>query len=157
MTQIPASDLRRRFGFLFVSLARRWRRAIDHELAAVGLTDATWTPLIHLSEGGDGISQTELAMRVGLDASSLVRLLDLLEARGLVERQVDPTDRRARRIVLTPAGEAEVTCILGKLHAVEAELLADLGDAELTTMLEGFARIDARAERLLTEEKEKAK
>lgn len=156
---MPHSDPspRGRFGFLFVTLARRWRRAIDHELAAAGLTDATWTPLIHLSEGGDDISQTELAMRVGLDASSLVRLLDLLEGRGLVERRVDPNDRRARRIVLTPAGKAEVTAILGKLHTVEADLLSDVDDADLATMLAGFARIDARAGQLLSDEKDKVK
>lgn len=154
MTASPPSP-RDRFGFLFVTLARRWRRAIDHELAAVGLTDATWTPLIHLSETGDGISQTELAARVGLDASSLVRLLDLLAGRGFIERQVDPNDRRARRIVLTPAGETEVAEIRRRLAAIETGLLADLDDDALAAMLDGFARIGARVERMLLPEQAK--
>lgn len=147
--QTTLSD-RERFGFAFVTLARRWRRAIDRALAEAGLTDATWTPLIHLSQSGGGISQTELAMRVGLDASSLVRLLDLLSGRGLVERRIDPRDRRARLLHLTPEGETEVARIRRDLQRIETGLLADLDDDTLATMLRGFAQVDARVMQLLT-------
>jgi len=152
MTQTSPRD---RFGFLFVTLARRWRRVIDHELAKAGLTDATWTPLIHLKEGGDDISQTELALRVGLDGSSLVRLLDLLESKGFIERRVDSNDRRARRILLTPAGEAEVARIRAQLYCVERALLGDLDDPEMLAMVRGLEAIDQRAETILTQEKAK--
>jgi MarR family transcriptional regulator for hemolysin len=152
MTQTSPRD---RFGFLFVTLARRWRRVIDHELAKAGLTDATWTPLIHLKEGGDDISQTELALRVGLDGSSLVRLLDLLEGKGFIERRVDSNDRRARRILLTPAGEAEVARIRAQLYCVERALLGDLDDPEMLAMVQGLEAIDQRAETILTQEKAK--
>lgn len=152
MTQTSPRD---RFGFLFVTLARRWRRVIDHELAKAGLTDATWTPLIHLKEGGDDISQTELALRVGLDGSSLVRLLDLLEGKGFIERRVDSNDRRARRILLTPAGEAEVARIRAQLYCVERALLGDLDDPEMLAMVRGLEAIDQRAETILTQEKAK--
>lgn len=135
---------RHRFGFQFVTLARQWRRRIDGELAGAGLTDAIWTPLIHLAEGGDGISQTELAERVGLDGSSLVRLIDLLEGRGLIERRIDPADRRARHIHLTGAGRAEVGLLRSRLYRIEAGLLADLDDETLERMLAGFERIAAR-------------
>lgn len=152
MTQTSPRD---KFGFLFVTLARRWRRVIDHELAKAGLTDATWTPLIHLKEGGDDISQTELALRVGLDGSSLVRLLDLLEGKGFIERRVDSNDRRARRILLTPAGEAEVARIRAQLYCVERALLGDLDDPEMLAMVQGLEAIDQRAETILTQEKAK--
>lgn len=136
------------FGFLFVTLARRWRRALDHELATSGLSDASWSPLIHLSLSGDGVSQTELAARAGLDTSSLVRLLDRLEQRGLVERRVDPTDRRARRIHLTPQANAEIARIRNGLAAIEAEMLADLTDADMAAIVTTFARIAARIDGL---------
>ncbi|WP_028095181.1 MarR family winged helix-turn-helix transcriptional regulator [Pseudodonghicola xiamenensis] len=152
MTQIPPRD---RFGFLFVTQARRWRRVIDHELAKVGLTDATWTPLVHLKEGGDDISQTELAMRVGLDGSSLVRLLDLLEGKGFIERRVDSNDRRARRILLSPAGEAEVARIRAQLLRVERMLLADLDDAQIAAIVQGFEGIDRQTEAVLAQEQTK--
>ncbi|MBS0469189.1 MAG: MarR family transcriptional regulator [Proteobacteria bacterium] len=54
---------------------------------AEGLSDAAWTPLVHLHRLGDGISQTDMAAAEGLDGSSLVRLPDMLVAQGLIERQ----------------------------------------------------------------------
>ncbi|MBE9636718.1 MarR family winged helix-turn-helix transcriptional regulator [Salipiger mangrovisoli] len=150
MTQI--SSPRNRFGFAFVTLARQWHRVVDKRLAEAGLTDATWRPLVHLAEGGDGISQRDLAARIGLDTSTLVRLLDLLESRGLVERRIDPSDRRARRIHLTGDGRTELANIRAMLLEAERDLLADLGDDELAAMLDGFARMAARAEATLSEE-----
>ena len=138
------SSPRFRFGFHLVTLARQWRRQLDAELAAAGLTDASWAPLMHLSAGGDDISQSELAERVGLDGSSLVRLLDLLEERAMIERRVDPSDRRARRIVLTQTGLAEVARIRERLHDIECRMLADLSDAEVTQMIDGFVRVETR-------------
>ncbi|MFD1198012.1 MarR family winged helix-turn-helix transcriptional regulator [Brucella gallinifaecis] len=136
------------FGFRFVVLARRWRRFVDDRLAKSGLSDATWTPLVHLDGVEDGITQTELAARIGLDTSSLVRLLDILCARGLVERRVDSNDRRARRLHLTPAGKAEVTRIRRLLLAAEAELLSDSSDDEIADLLRVLDRIAQRIETL---------
>lgn len=152
MTHAPSP--RDRFGFAFVTLARHWHRVVDKRLAEAGLTDATWRPLVHLAEGGDGISQRDLAARISLDTSTLVRLLDLLETRGLVERRVDPSDRRARLIQLTDEGRTELARIRAMLLQAESELLADLGDSEVTAMLDGFTRIAARAESMLAEEVE---
>lgn len=150
MTQIslhqPGGPDRDRFGFLFVTLARGWRRVIDAELARTGLTDATWTPLVHLAIAGDGISQTELAARVGLDASTLVRLIDKLQKRGLLERQPDPNDRRARRLVLTPAGDEEVREIRQRLLEIEHELLAGLDDETMSVVVDALTHIELRVE-----------
>lgn len=133
-------------GFRFVTLARLWCRRIEAELLQAGLTDASWMPLIHLDEGGDDISQSELAERVGLDGSSLVRLLDILEGRGLIERRVDPVDRRARRIVLSPAGRPGIAGLRVRLHRIEAEMLADLDDGTLVRMITDFDKIAARVQ-----------
>ncbi|ATN36875.1 hypothetical protein ACO34A_24165 (plasmid) [Rhizobium sp. ACO-34A] len=144
----PARNPRDEFGFRFVVLARRWRRFVDDRLVESDLSDATWTPLVHLDEVEDGITQTELAARIGLDASSLVRLLDILCARGLVERRVAPDDRRVRRLHLTPAGRAEVTRIRQLLLAAEAELLSDSSDDEIADLLRVLDRIALRIEAL---------
>jgi len=143
---------RARFGRSFVMLARQWRRAVDHALAAEGLTDATWSPLVVLAEDGDDISQTELAAKLGLDGSTLVRLLDLLEGRGLIARQVDPADRRARRIVLTAAGHEEVNRIRTPLTAIEAKLLEDLDDERIVALMGDLDRIAARIAAQLSKE-----
>ena len=128
----------------FSLLARRWRRAIDSRLAAAGLTDATWVPLVHLHETGGGITQKALAQRVGVDGSSLVRVLDILCRQGLVERRADASDGRARLIHLTATGQHRVAQILRELAAAEQPLLAGLSDAALAAMLDGFDRIEAR-------------
>ena len=72
-----------RFGHQFSLLARQWRRAVETRLEQAGLTDATWAPLVHLSASGGGITQKELAALVGIDGSTLVRLLDILSDKGL--------------------------------------------------------------------------
>lgn len=144
--------VRDRFGFLFVTLGRHWRRVVDQQLAASGLTDATWTPLMHLDQSGDGIPQTELARRLDLDTSTLVRLLDLLEERNLVERRVDPADRRARLIHVTNSGRKRITEIRAKLKEIEAELLADINDTGLKQITDAFGSIESRIENLLARE-----
>jgi MarR family transcriptional regulator for hemolysin len=137
-------DARRILGIRLVGLARRWRQYLDAQLSLSGLSDATWAPLVHLHRAGDEVLQKDLAARLGLDVSSLVRLLDILEARHLVERRPDPVDRRAKRIVLTPAGHAQVALINRMIAPLEDDLLQDLDQAEIEAMLRGFERIENR-------------
>jgi MarR family transcriptional regulator for hemolysin len=70
----------------------------------VGLTEATWRPLMYVRTLGDGVRQKELATALSIEGPSLVRVLDSLERRGLIERREDESDRRARGIHLTRAG-----------------------------------------------------
>ncbi len=52
------------------------------------------------------VSMRDVAAGMGYDASHITALVDQLEARDLVERRPDPTDRRVKRIVATPKGDA---------------------------------------------------
>lgn len=140
----PTRSERAAFGISFVTSARNWRRAVADALAGSGLTDATWAPLVRLDQDGDGITQTELASRLSADTSGLVRLLDLLEARGLIARRVCPQDRRARLISLTPSGRREVGVIRGRIALIEDQLLAGFSDEEITLLNGFFARISVR-------------
>ncbi|GGC01601.1 transcriptional regulator [Marinobacterium zhoushanense] len=144
---------RARFGYRFVTLARRWRRFIDIRLAEAGLTDATWVPLMHLEQSGDGISQKLLAERAGIDTSTLVRLIDILERKGLLERRTDAEDRRARKIYLTSAGKQQVEAIRQTLEEAEAEALNDLDDEQLEQMLCWIEAIEGRLSKRLAEER----
>lgn len=151
------SSPRARFGLRFSMLARRWRQALDAHLAASGMTDATWVPLVHLEDSGGGIAQKDLAQRVGVDGSSLVRVLDILERQGLIERRRDANDGRTRLLFLTPAGEARVSEIRTELIRAEQAMLAGLDDAALERMLEGIAQIETNlAARIATGDKETA-
>lgn len=145
MKEAP-SDPRHRIGIRLVGLARRWRQALDARLSASGLSDATWAPLMHLHELGSdsGVSQSALAAAVGLDGSSLVRLLDILVERGLIARRPHPEDRRVKLVHLTTAGRRTVATLRKQLQAIESELLADIGEQDALTLLRAFERIEAR-------------
>lgn len=146
---MSSSSPKEHFGFVFVTLARRWRRAIDKELLASGLTDATWSPLIHLAKLDGPITQSELAHRIGLDTSSLVRLLDQLAAKGMLERRVDPKDRRARLLVLTDRGRQEVDHLSVHLTDIERQLLSGFSDSEIASLLESFEAIARNAQAII--------
>src|SRR5215470_4162382 len=92
------------FGFRVARIARRLRQAVDGELRVLGLTEATWRPLVYVRRLGDGVRQKELATALSIEGPSLVRILDNLERRGLIERRADESDRRARGIHLTRSG-----------------------------------------------------
>ncbi|MGQ3214521.1 MAG: MarR family winged helix-turn-helix transcriptional regulator [Shinella sp.] len=143
---------RSRFGIVFFLFARRWRRSIEAHLAVAGLTDATWVPLVHLKETGGGITQKELAALVGVDGSSLVRVLDILAREGLIERRRDEADGRARLIYLTPEGEGRVGEIRQELGRAEEAILLELSDRDITSMLTHFEAIDRRMLGLISEQ-----
>jgi MarR family transcriptional regulator for hemolysin len=122
------------------------RRAIDDELRALGLTDATWRPLFHLGRLGDGLRQKDLAEALMIEGPSLVPLLDNLEASGLVERTEDPNDRRCKIIRMTAEGQKiyrQTAEISGK---VLGRLMRGISDEELALCNDVFDRFEAALE-----------
>src|SRR3977135_3550364 len=85
------------FGFNVARLARRLRQAGDARLQGFGVPQATGRPLAYVGRLGGGVRQKELATALGIEGPSLVRLLDNLERRGLIERREDESDRRGPR------------------------------------------------------------
>ena len=70
------------------------------------------------------ISMRELAERLKSDPSNLTGLIDRLEARGLVERRPDPTDRRIKGLALTPAGARLRERLLARLYSAPPSVAA---------------------------------
>jgi MarR family transcriptional regulator, transcriptional regulator for hemolysin len=135
-------------GRLVTRLGRIWRRESDQALSDHGLSYATAIPLLVLSRQGAKVRQGVLADELGIEGPSLVRLIDLLQAEGLVERREDPTDRRAKTLHLTKAGDAKVEETNRILRRVRASLLRDVGPEELAITFETLQRIEQRASRL---------
>src|SRR4051812_26579538 len=119
------------FGFNVARLSRRLRQAVDAELRTFGLTDATWRPLAYVGRLGGGVRQKELATALGIEGPSLVRLLDSLERRGLIERREDESDRRARGIYLTEAGHDLAVRAARIGNSLQSRLLAGVPEADL--------------------------
>lgn len=119
------------FGRLVALIARQWRRAVDLRVQPYGLTEATWLPLLRLSRAPEPMRQKDLAASLGLDNSSVVRLLDSLQAAGLVERREGDSDRRAKAIFLTDQGRATVDRVEAVARQVRDEVFAGLDDAQV--------------------------
>ena len=113
----------RNFGFLVHDVARLMRVAYDRRTRELGLTRSQWWVLNHLYFS-EGITQSELADVLDVEKPTLGRLLDRLEAKGWVERRVDPSDRRAKRIYLT----GEVQGLMRALRAIAGGLRGDAMD-----------------------------
>lgn len=133
---------RNSFGALLAQTARHWRRAVDRELQPFGLTEATWLPLLRLARAPESMHQKALAASLSLDGSSVVRLLDSLQAAGLIERKEDDADRRAKAIVLTALGRATVEQVEAVAHDVRERALAGLSERDLQTTIRVLEQID---------------
>jgi len=93
------TDFRRDLLFLLHDVARLLRMDADRRARAHGMTRAQWALLIWL-ERQPGLSQKELAELLEVEPITVARLIDRLEARGMVERRPDPRDRRIWRLHL---------------------------------------------------------
>jgi MarR family transcriptional regulator for hemolysin len=122
------------FGALLSRSYRQWRRAADLRLQPYDLTEATWLPLIRIARAPTPPRQKDLAASLFVDNSSVVRLLDNLEAAGLVERK-EGEDRRAKIVVLTPRGRAIADKVETVARGVRNDALAGLSDKDIETTI----------------------
>jgi MarR family transcriptional regulator, transcriptional regulator for hemolysin len=90
----------RSLGFLINDLARLLRRNFDRRLQSLGLTQAQWRAVAHLSRQ-EGMTQSALAESLEIQAITLTRLIDRMESAGWVERRNHPSDRRCVQLYLT--------------------------------------------------------
>jgi MarR family transcriptional regulator for hemolysin len=135
------SDARAAFGALVAQTARRWRRAMDRRLQPYGLTEATWLPLLRVARAPSPMRQKDLAASLSLDGSSVVRLLDGLQAAGLIERREEEDDRRAKAIVLTASGRRTVDHVESVARQIRDEALKGVSDREVETASRVLAHI----------------
>jgi DNA-binding MarR family transcriptional regulator len=120
------------------ALARRF-----HELLApVGLEPREFA-LLRSVAMSEGVTQQAIGQRMGFAASRMVAFVDSLETRGLLERRLNPDDRRARALYLTPEGREllEVASAMALEH--ERRLTSDLSPAERGQLLELLGRVGA--------------
>lgn len=75
-------------------------------------------------------SQLALATRLGIDRTVMTYLIDDLAAAGLVERQLNPADRRQRKIVLTELGRQTVAAVARRVRQAEDDVLSALDEAD---------------------------
>src|ERR1700704_4749171 len=75
------------FGLLLFGTARAWRTKLDQRLRPLGLSQGKWRTLIHVSQGGNKLTQKEIADRMGIEEPTLAGLLDRLQEGGWIKRR----------------------------------------------------------------------
>lgn len=141
------------FGHMLMGVSRGWRSVLEVRLAELGLTDATWVPLFHLHAAAQPLTLKQLSQRVGLDSSTLVRVVDLLEERGWAVRVTDAQDRRSKPLRLTDEGLHVVADVHAKLHQVETQLLEGMDAATIDSLRHGIAQLHRRLLNIRTQDK----
>jgi MarR family transcriptional regulator for hemolysin len=134
-------------GQLLGRLTRRWKANLDERLKFTGLTQARWHAMIALSKAGEPITQRELAERISVEPSTLVRHLDALAAQGLVERIPEPGDRRANLVHLTEAAGPLIGQITEIADTLRHELVEGIPPADIAACVRVLSTMADRLER----------
>jgi MarR family transcriptional regulator, transcriptional regulator for hemolysin len=134
-------DIERQLGAALVPMARAYRRYIDRGLASMALSHSTALAVMVLGRLGDGVRQRALADELGLEAPSVVPLLDGMERDGLVERRVDPDDKRVRTLHLTETGRALATEAESRTVKIRESVFAGVPDSDLSATLRVLDRL----------------
>lgn len=134
-------------GFMMRRIIAHISREVDREFEPLGLTNAQWVPLFKLHLGF-GSTIAELARESDLDAGSMTRLLDRLEAKELCRRVRSQSDRRVVHIELTPAGAAAAKQIPAVLCRVQNAHLAGFTVQEWQTLKSLLSRMLTTAQTL---------
>ncbi|NEC63257.1 MarR family winged helix-turn-helix transcriptional regulator [Streptomyces sp. SID9727] len=115
--------------YLMSKTGKAARGRLADRLAERGLRLWHMAVLAALDDFGPHV-QRELAARLSIDRSDVVKIVDGLGASGLVERARDTTDRRRVTVTVTPAGRAMLTSLKSEALAVQDDVLAPLTDRE---------------------------
>ncbi len=133
-----------------MATARAIRDVYDASFAALDLNLTQASLLVFVQESGP-LRQTQLARRLGLGRAATGTTVDLLERRGLVERQADPQDRRAWLVTITSAGKDLVEPINAIDREVRAELRHEISRAERQQLARLLLRLQGNVARILAD------
>ncbi len=117
-------------GFLIAMIRRRANLRLSAALRPHGVTTRQYGVLRQLWRAGEGATLDELVEALHTDQSSLSRVVDRMRRCGLVATAVDPRDRRARRITLTPRGRRLEPALARHERALDARLTARFSDGD---------------------------
>ena len=125
-------------GFLLWHTTLRWQREVTAALAPLGLTHVQFVLLAcawWMNRGGETPTQVALAAQAGTDVKMTSQVVRALEAKGLLERTVDPADTRARRLRVTAAGKRLAPRAIRAVEGVDAAFFAPVPTAHALELL----------------------
>ena len=114
-----------------ILVGRRWRSLLDERLRLINQSSARFEALAAIINSPSKSAQVDIAKRLRIEGPTMTRMLDTLEADGLVERLADPGDRRSKQLRLTPAGEAALEEMFAITDGMRERLLEGVPAEEL--------------------------
>jgi DNA-binding MarR family transcriptional regulator len=132
-------------GYLLRTTVSTLMRAAETAMRPHGLTSVQWAPLMIISRGGNPTAAS-LARDLNTDTGAMTRMLDRLEAKGLLQRTRSSTDRRVVELTLTEQGRELTTLIPHHLASVYNNHLAGFSQEEFVTLKQMLRRIIANRE-----------
>jgi MarR family transcriptional regulator, transcriptional regulator for hemolysin len=140
-------DTTETFGQLLHGTARAWRQKLDERLKPMGLSQAKWRTLMHLSLAGDALTQAEIATRLGVEEPTVVTLLHRLEREAWITRTNSALDRRCKMVLLGRRAQRVIAQINSTADMLRHQLLANISSTDLHTCMRVLAHIRKRAEK----------
>jgi DNA-binding MarR family transcriptional regulator len=116
-------------------------------MSGCGLSLARTKVLLRLRELGP-VRQNVLAADFGLSPHSITDIVDGLERLGMAQRRPDPTDRRAKLVAITDAGQAGLDVANATRQRLLTDIFGALSDADLAALLRVLDSLDEAAQRL---------
>jgi DNA-binding MarR family transcriptional regulator len=114
-----------------VVAARRWRKVANDRLKPLEQTMAQWETLYLVAYSGEELNQSQLSRLLGVHGPTMLRMLDSLARRGLIERQQSHEDLRVTINRITPRGRAVISRIMKLSNELRREVLSDVDESEL--------------------------
>ena len=132
----------RNFGFLLKDVTRRYVLRFEERAREISLTLSQCKALVRL-EAHQGVNQVQLAALADVEPMTMVRILDRMQADGLLERRPDPADRRARLLYLTPKAKPFLDEIWRLSALTRAEAFAGIGRQDRDAFVGVLERVHA--------------
>lgn len=132
-------------GFLLWHATLRWQRDIAAALGPLDLTHVQFVLLActwWMNKHGEHPNQLAVARQAGTDVKMTSQVLRALETKGLIEREVDPADTRAKRLRVTTAGAELAPRAITAVEAVDASFFEPVARDQAVTLLSRLARLE---------------
>ncbi|OCJ04041.1 MarR family transcriptional regulator [Rhizobium sp. AC27/96] len=129
-------------GLLLWRTTMRWQRAMTAALAPLDLTHVQFVLLasaMWLGRHGEPPNQVQLAAQAGTDVKMTSDVIARLQAKGLIAREADPRDSRAKVIRITEAGAASAQRAIVAVETADAAFFDPVDDTKLVAMLQQLA------------------
>jgi MarR family transcriptional regulator for hemolysin len=134
-----------------VLVARRWRSLLDERLRLIGQSSARMEALAAIINSPSLSAQVDIAKRLRIEGPTMTRMLDTLEADGLVERLPDPADRRTKQSRVTAEGERVLEEIFGIADELRDRLLSTVPTERMDELNELLVMLTERLDAGLPE------